>query len=250
MLVIISPAKKMDFSDYDQKVQHTDIKFKEELRVLLSIMQKKSISDLADLMSLSKSLSELNYDRYQKFDEQPSKPALMAFKGDVYSKMSVDSYSNQDISFAQKHLRILSGLYGILRPLDLIHAYRLEMGTKLDTKAGNNLYDFWRDKLTAEVSDIMKSDDNTLINLASTEYSSAIDMKKLTGSVININFKNFNRGEYRTIGLLAKRARGMMADYIIKNKITSVKDLKQFSEGGYKFQSEHSSNKEFCFFSK
>ncbi len=240
----------MDFSSWDREYKYIDIQFKEELKYLLAVMQGKSLSDLADMMSLSKSLSEVNYNRYQKFDDQPTKPALIAFKGDVYSKMSVSDYSDADMSFAQKHLRILSGLYGILRPLDLIRAYRLEMGTKLETKFGRNLYDFWRDKLTAEVQNIMNNDDKILINLASTEYSSAIDLKKLPGHVININFKNFNRGEYRTIGLLAKRARGMMADFIIKNKITLVEDLKKFSEGGYKFMPEHSSGGEFCFFSK
>lgn len=250
MLVIISPAKKMDFTEPNHGFKYTEVQYKDELNYLLEVMKKKSFEDLADMMSLSKSLSELNYHRYQSFDKQPSKPALMAFKGDVYSKMSVDYYSEEDMCFAQKHLRILSGLYGLLRPLDLIRAYRLEMGTKLKTKFGNNLYNFWQDKLTAEVSDIMSRDDKVLINLASAEYSSALDLKKLPGRVIVVNFKNFNRGEYLTVGLLAKRARGMMADFIIKNKITLVDDLKKFSEGGYKFMPEKSSDSEFYFFSK
>lgn len=250
MLVIISPAKKMDFSPGSQKYKCTEHKYKQEVQYLLGVMKNKSINDLKDMMSLSNSLAELNYNRYQNFDGHPNKPALMAFKGDVYSKMSADNYSNEDIEFVQKHLRILSGLYGVLRPLDLIHAYRLEMGIKLLTDHGKNLYEFWRDKVTSEINNVMNEGDNILVNLASKEYSSAIDMKKLSGRVITIIFKNLNRGEYRSIGLFAKRARGMMAEFIIQNKITVLEDLKKFSEGGYEFREHESSDKELCFFSK
>lgn len=250
MLLIISPAKKMDFSSKIPAHQMTECQYKSEAQTLLKVMQKKSVSDLIDMMSLSKSLAELNYHRYQTFEKSPARQALMAFTGDVYSNMSVSEYTSDDMEFAQKHLRILSGLYGMLRPLDLIRAYRLEMGVRLANDNGDDLYDFWKSKLTREVQNLINQDDGILVNLASTEYSAVIDMKDLSGKVVNVVFKNLNNGSYKIIGLLAKRARGMMADFVIKNKLTSLSDLKEFSNGGYKFMSSESSDNEFYFFAK
>ncbi|OFY95949.1 MAG: hypothetical protein A3K10_04820 [Bacteroidetes bacterium RIFCSPLOWO2_12_FULL_31_6] len=250
MLLIISPSKKMDFVPEDIKFHATECKYKSEVSSLAEIMKGKSIDDLIQMMSLSKSLATLNFQRYQSFDSGPTKQALFAFKGDVYSKISVSKYTSEDIEFAQKHLRILSGLYGLLRPLDLIHAYRLEMGVKLNIDHSNDLYEFWHDKLTQEIRNLMKKDDDILVNLASTEYSSAINIQNLSGTIVNVVFKNLNKGSYKVIGLLAKRARGMMVDFVIRNKISSLQDLKDFSEGGYKFVSSESSDKEFCFFAQ
>jgi cytoplasmic iron level regulating protein YaaA (DUF328/UPF0246 family) len=250
MLLIISPAKKMDFASEISVHKMTECQYKAETQTLLKIMQKKSVNDLSEMMSLSKSLAELNYNRYQNFGSAIEKQALMAFSGDVYSNMSISKYTPDDMDFAQKHLRILSGLYGILRPLDLIRAYRLEMGVKLDSEGVNDLYAFWKSKLTCEVQNLINQDDRVLINLASTEYSSVIDMNAISGTVINIVFKNFNSGGYKIIGLLAKRARGMMADFIIRNRLESLNSLKEFSNGGYKFMPSESSNNEFCFFAK
>ncbi|MBP9792253.1 MAG: YaaA family protein [Rickettsiales bacterium] len=250
MLLIISPAKKMDFLSKISVHKMTECQYKSETQSLLKIMQKKSIKDLMNMMSLSKALAELNYNRYQSFESCIERQALMAFSGDVYSNMSISQYTPGDMDFAQKHLRILSGLYGILKPLDLIRAYRLEMGVKLDSSDVNDLYSFWKNKLTSEVQNLINQDDGTLINLASTEYSSVLDMNILSGKIIKMVFKNFNNGSYKIVGLLAKRARGMMVDFIIRNKLGSLNSLKEFSSGGYKFIPSESSDNELCFFAQ
>ena len=248
MLVILSPAKKMDFKSVHNNYSGTECHYAKEMAQLVKIMQSKSVGELATMMSLSRSLAELNYNRYQKFDSSPKMPSLLAFRGDVYSNMSVDSYTKQDMDFAQDHVRILSGLYGLLRPLDMIRAYRLEMGTKVHTDFGETLYDYWGKKVTNAVNGLILKDDKILINLASTEYSSVINMKEVNGSVINVVFKNSNKGSYKVIGILAKRARGLMADFIIKNRISNIEDLKKFNGGNYKFQENISSDKEFVFY--
>lgn len=200
-------------------------------------MRKKSAGEISDLMHVSDNLAVLNEERYKTFQKEftteNSKQALLAFKGDVYTKIDVDHFSKEDFDFAQQHLRILSGLYGLLKPLDLIQPYRLEMGTVLETKKGKNLYGYWGTKIAKAVTHAAQG--NPIINLASQEYFKAVDLKTLKSPVIHIHFKEFKNGSYQTIGFFAKQARGLMTDFAIKNRIISPDDLKGFDLEGYKF---------------
>ena len=211
-----------------------------------------SVADIAQLMKISDKLAKLNYQRFQEFlipfTAKNSKPALFVFDGDVYGEMDVKNYTKQELDFAQRHLRILSGLYGALRPLDLMQAYRLEMGTVLKNACGKNLYEFWQEKITDYLNgELAKSEDKTLLNLASEEYFSAVDTKKIKGRIINIIFKEQKDNNYKIIGIFAKKARGLMANFIIKNKIEVAEELKQFKVGGYKFHSKFSDENNWCF---
>lgn len=200
-------------------------------------MKKKSAAEIAQLMHVSENLAELNEERYKtfqsEFNPENSKQALLAFKGDVYTKIDVDSYTNADFDFAQQHLRILSGLYGLLKPLDLIQPYRLEMGTRLETKKGKNLYEYWGTKIAKAINEV--SSEAPIINLASQEYFKAVDLKVIKSPVITIHFKEFKNEGYQTIGFFAKQARGMMTNFAIKNKIIDPEALKVFSEERYEF---------------
>ena len=235
MLAIISPSKTQDFSSCDIKSysQSRQLKHSQEL---VSILKNKNQQQISKLMSLSEKLSKLNFDRFQSFKTPFSlgnaKQALLAFKGDVYNGIDASSLSSQDLEFAQNNVRILSGLYGVLRPLDLIQPYRLEMGTKLNNKKGSNLYDFWG----GDISDVLNEDESDLIvNLASNEYFKAIDKKILKANVLDIVFKEKKGQTYKVIGIYAKRARGLMVNYIIRNRLTSKESLKDFSDEGYRF---------------
>lgn len=235
MLAIISPSKTQDFSSCDIKSysQSRQLKHSQEL---VSILKNKNQQQISKLMSLSEKLSKLNFDRFQSFKTPFSlgnaKQALLAFKGDVYNGIDASSLSSQDLEFAQNNVRILSGLYGVLRPLDLIQPYRLEMGTKLNNKKGSNLYDFWG----GDISDVLNKDESDLIvNLASNEYFKAIDKKILKANVLDIVFKEKKGQTYKVIGIYAKRARGLMVNYIIRNRLTSKESLKDFSDEGYRF---------------
>ena len=190
-------------------------------------------------MSLSEKLSKLNFDRFQEFKTPFSldnaKQALLAFKGDVYNGINASSLSVKDLEFAQKNVRILSGLYGVLRPLDLIQPYRLEMGTKLGNTQGSNLYDYWG----SGISEILNEDEEEMIvNLASNEYFKAIDKKNLKAQMLDIVFKEKKNGTYKTIAIYAKRARGLMINYIIRNRVTDTEVLKEFSDEGYQYNQE------------
>ncbi len=203
-------------------------------------------------MGISPNLGLLNADRYSNwslpFHQDNAKQAILTFKGDVYQGLKADDFNNKDFDFAQKHLRILSGLYGMLKPLELMQSYRLEMGTKLTTIKGNTLYQFWGDDLSNHFTNEMKNDKvSFLINLASNEYSKVLNMKELGVPLITPVFKDFKNGKLKVISFFAKSARGMMCRYIIKNKITSPNKLVDFNEGGYAFDSELSSNSEFVF---
>ncbi len=251
MLIILSPAKKLDFASKTTKTiaASTPI-FEDETKSIISVMQKQNPQDLESLMSISPALAKQNFDRYQDFDHIncPTKPALLAFKGEVYSKIDISDYTSQDLEFAQHHLYILSGLYGLLRSLDLIKPYRLEMGTTITIESAKNLYDFWQEKITTQLSTIIKTQKmHVLINLASNEYSKAIDFKKLPCRTINITFKNLHNGQHKIIGILAKRARGMMTNFIIKNRIDDIKDLKPFNQAGYKFDPTSSDDNNYVF---
>ncbi|TDQ15045.1 hypothetical protein DFQ04_2931 [Algoriphagus boseongensis] len=248
MLILISPAKTLDYSNpHYQEFTHPD--FTNDIKTLVQVMKKKKAQDLAELMHISENLAELNEKRYKTFQKEfnpdNSKQALLAFKGDVYTKIDVDSYSKEEFEFAQKHLRILSGLYGLLKPLDLIQPYRLEMGTRLETKKGKNLYEYWGSKIAKAINEVAK--DQTIINLASQEYFKAVDLKALKSKVITIHFKEFKNDSYQIIGLFAKQARGMMTDFAIKNKITDPEMLKTFQQEGYEYSEPFSSAEEWVF---
>ena len=235
MLAIISPSKTQDFSscNIESYSQSRQLNHSQEL---VSILKNKTQQQISKLMSLSEKLSKLNFDRFQSFKIPFSlgnaKQALLAFKGDVYNGIDAPSLSSQDLEFAQNNVRMLSGLYGVLRPLDLIQPYRLEMGTKLNNKKGSNLYDYWG----TDISDVLNEDESDLIvNLASNEYFKAIDKKTLKANVLDIVFKEKKGETYKVIGIYAKRARGLMVNYIIRNRLTSKELLKDFSDEGYRF---------------
>tara|TARA_R110000868_G_scaffold189695_2_gene433001 strand:+ start:48811 stop:49608 length:798 start_codon:yes stop_codon:yes gene_type:complete len=248
MLVLLSPSKKLDETTVIPTNTFTMPEFIVDAEILSSGLKDLSRGDISDLMKLSIPLSDLNYERYQSFSlpftPKNARQALYTFKGDVYDKMDIETYNEADLKFAQKHIRILSGLYGILRPLDLMQPYRLEMGTKFKNERGNNLYGFWDSRLTDAIN---KSSDGPIVNLASKEYFQAVKTSKLSQPLINIIFKQIKEGKMKTIGLMAKRARGLMANYIIKNSITDVEDLKKFTESGYQFNPEMSSQKDWVF---
>lgn len=240
MLAVISPSKTQDFSTPDIR-EHTLTRQLSESEFLVDILKKKSQGELSKLMSISEKLSKLNYDRFQSFsipfNFANAKQALLAFKGDVYNGIDAPNLSKQDLIFAQDNLRMLSGLYGVVRPLDLIAPYRLEMGTRLKTPKGKNLYEFWGDK----ISKVLNEDESeVIINLASNEYFKGIDQESLKAKIINIVFKEFKGDKYKIIGIYAKRARGLMVQFIVKNQLTNPQDLKAFTMEDYHFREDMS----------
>ncbi len=248
MLLVISPAKTLDYS-HPEYSAHTQPDFTSEVKDLVGVLRKKSAKQISKLMHLSDSLSILNEERYQTFTEtfspDNSKQAILAFKGEVYAKMEADSFTAEDLEFAQQHLRILSGLYGLLKPLDLIQPYRLELGTKLKTKKGDNLYDYWGTKISKALN--AAGEGRTLVNLASQEYFKAVDKKTLKMPVITIHFKEHREGNYQVVGFFAKQARGLMTRYAIQNRITDPEQLKVFQEDGYEFAERLSSTQDWVF---
>ncbi|PCI44535.1 MAG: peroxide stress protein YaaA [Moraxellaceae bacterium] len=240
MLAVISPAKTLDFETKPQTKKFTQGEFLEDSQDLINVMRDYSPQQIAKLMSISDPLSTLNYGRFQDwatpFSLDNAKQALLAFKGDVYTGLEAESLSSKQLQFAQKHLRILSGLYGLLRPLDLIQPYRLEMGIKLENQRGKNLYQFWGDKITDELNQqLKKQKSTTLINLASNEYFKSIQKKKLDADIIVPAFKDYKNGDYKMISFFAKKARGAMCRYIIDENITEADNIKGFSWHGYGF---------------
>jgi len=249
LTVLLSPSKKLDESK-SQISKSSQLVFKQEALELAKTMKGYSKQDIQDLMSLSDNLAETNYQRFQAFEQdfsldKGSKQALYLFKGDVYDKMDVDNYSDSDLEFAQEHVRILSGLYGYVKPLDLIQPYRLEMGKKVANCKGKDLYAFWKEKTVHQINE--ENSNGTIVNLASNEYFKSVNTKELNANLINVNMKQNKNGQIKTIGLMAKRARGLMADYIIKNKIENVEDLKNFTSEGYKFREDLSNSKNLTF---
>jgi len=248
MLLVISPAKTLDYS-HPEYSAHTQPDFTSEVKDLVGVLRKKSAKQISKLMHLSDSLSILNEERYQSFTEtfspDNSKQAILAFKGEVYAKMEADSFTAEDLEFAQQHLRILSGLYGLLKPLDLIQPYRLEMGTKLKTKKGGTLYDYWGTKISKALN--AAGEGRTLVNLASQEYFKAVDKKTLKLPIITIHFKEHREGNYQVVGFFAKQARGLMTRYAIQNRITDQEQLKVFQEDGYEFAERLSSAQDWVF---
>ncbi len=252
MLALISPAKKLDFSAMEKPVSVTLPALLPETEKLVKIARKQKVSDLKRLMGISDKLAELNVDRFKKFSTpftaENAKPAAYAFNGDTYAGLEARSLDDDDMEFAQSNLRILSGLYGLLRPLDLMQAYRLEMGTKLANTRGESLYDFWGDRITNEINSVCMTEGHEfVINLASNEYVSAVNLKKLKVPLITPVFKEIKDGQAKIIGMVAKRARGMMARYIIQHRLSNPEDLKKFTEGGYAFQPDLSDERRWEF---
>ena len=253
MLTLLSPAKKLltSFQPYPNDISHP-LLIKKAIK-LAKIMKTKSIEQIADLMDLSRELAQLNYDRYQQFsmkenDDSHSYPAFLLFQGDVYQGLQASSWSSDDIEFAQSHLGILSGLYGFLKPLDVIQPYRLEMGVRLTNPYGNSLYAFWSEPVTKLLNQQLEQQDNPLlINLASSEYSKVVDLKKIKYPVITINFYERKNNELKMIGFLAKKARGVMAKFIMQNRIDTLEQLKEFNELDYQLSLESSTEKQLNF---
>jgi len=252
MLIVTSPAKKLDFSeDMTPGVNGPPWSipaFLDDSLLLIKAARKLSRSKLAKLMKISDKLAELNYQRYRSFTTPftpaNAKPAVFSFIGDTYVGLQARSLGEDDLAYAQDHYRILSGLYGLLRPLDLMQPYRLEMGKKITTRRGKTLYDFWGDQLTDEINQLMKAQGtDILVNCASKEYFKSVKEKNLMGQVITPVFKEVTDGHARMVGFFAKQARGMMTRFIIQNRLKKVEELRDFNLGGYKFQPSLSDHK-------
>lgn len=252
MLILISPSKTQDFSTTDLTHQYSKPYFLDKSEVLIKELRKKKVGDIAKLMDLSENLSQLNFERYQQFETpftvENAKQALLAFKGDVYTGFDLDTYSDEDFDFAQSHLRILSGLYGVLRPLDLIQPYRLEMKIKLKNPKGKDLYSFWGNGISEFLNgELEKNEEQYIINLASQEYFKAVNQKSLKAKIITPTFKEEKNGTLKIVALFAKKARGMMANFAIKNRITEPEQLKAFQEGGYTYEESLSHEEDWVF---
>ena len=251
MLMVISPAKTLDYKgrDFEDFTIPSEL---EQTQVLVNQLREMSPEALGKLMKISPKLADLNVERYETFsipfDPSNAKQALLVFKGDVYKGMDVDDYSPDKLAFAQSHLRILSGLYGVLRPLDLMQPYRLEMGTKLKNERGKDLYAFWGQKIAIALNQAMEGAPNPhLVNLASNEYFKAIDQEVLKATVLNIAFKENKGGAYKVIAIHAKRARGLMVDYAINHQIEDIEALKNFDIEGYRYNQDLSTETEWVF---
>lgn len=245
MLTLISPAKTLDFETPAVTDTHTQADFLDHSAELIDQLKMQSPEDISALMKLSAKLSELNVQRFHDwclpFNADNAKAAVLAFKGDVYTGLEAESFTEEDFSYSQSHLAILSGLYGLLRPLDLIQPYRLEMGTKFANTRGANLYSFWGSIITDEINKRLdNSGSEILVNLASNEYYKAVKAKQLNAEIITPVFKDEKNGQYKIISFYAKKARGLMAAYIVKNKVKTVEQLCEFDVAGYRFVAEES----------
>ena len=252
MIITLSPSKGQDF-EQAPLISHFSIPQQlKDSQVLVNIVKKHKAPWIKKLMGVSENLAELNYQRFQKFEQpfnpQNAKQALFSFTGDVYSGFNLSSMNENDFLYAQDHLRILSGLYGSLKPLDLIQAYRLEMKTKLKSSRGDNLYQFWGDRITKSLNiDLENQNEKTVINLASNEYWKSVNQKSLDANIINVAFKEVKEGKSRIIAIFAKKARGMMADFIIRNQIGNSDGIKDFNYENYKFNNAESTSNLFIF---
>jgi uncharacterized protein len=259
MIIVLSPAKSIDFESKPTTRKHTQPDFMAETEQLVAIMQNYSPAQLSKLMGISDKLAQLNVARYGSF-ETPfglanAKQAVLSFTGDVYQGLDATSLDAKSLDYAQKRLRIISGLYGLLRPLDLMQPYRLEMGTKLKTKVknkqGKNLYDFWGDKLNQTVQGLFEKDRYpVLVNCASKEYFTALNLKNLPQQVITPTFKDWKNGQYKHINFYAKKARGLLARYAIDHKALKPEDLKGFDYEGYRFSEADSTETDWVFLRK
>lgn len=252
MITVLSPSKTLDYETPPQTQAFTEPPFLDSSDQLIGVLRKYDAKKLGKLMDISEKLSELNVGRYDAF-ELPftpgnAKQALLAFKGDVYTDFRLDEYRDADFEFAQAHVRILSGLYGVLRPLDLMQPYRLEMGTKLKTAQGNNLYEFWGPRIAAALKDALASHGgDVLLNLASNEYFNAVDRNALGARIVSVAFLEERKGKWKPITFNLKRARGTMTDWIVRNRVDDIETIKDFAEDRYYFSPERSSLNELVF---
>lgn len=252
MIITLSPSKGQDFESDAVPPKASSPGMLNDSLLLIEELRKYSSEQVGRLMEVSENIANLNVERYQQFStpftRENARPALFAFKGDVYRGIPVVDYSAADLKFAQDHLRILSGLYGCLRPLDLIQPYRLEMKTRLPTPRGDNLYQFWGERITHCLNDeLERQKEPVLINLASNEYFKAVKPRQLKGRLLQVNFKEVKGGKARVIAVFAKRARGMMTDFIIRNRLEEPEDLQQFDREGYRFSAADSDQKQWTF---
>jgi len=252
MLILLSPSKTIDTVTKVSCKNFTQPFSIADSNNLVRILKTLSTNELSRLMSISPKLSQLNYDRFQHWNISHnlsnSKQAILSFKGEVFTGLDAISFSEDELQYTQTHLIILSGLYGMLRPLDLIQPYRLEISTKLSLKNNNNLYTFWQDKITENLNRIIKTQNNpTMVNLASNEYFKVINKKNLQTKIITPIFKEYKNGNYKVVTIYAKKARGFMTNYILKNKLEKIGDLKFFDNEGYYFNEALSDDKQFVF---
>jgi uncharacterized protein len=250
MLIVLSPSKALDFTRPDKALPMTTPDLAEDIAELSKTTRKLTKAELKRMMGLSDKLAELNRERFQAFDPamEDGLQAALAFNGDVYTGLKARELDKKALAYAQDHLRILSGLYGVLRPLDGIQPYRLEMGVRIKTKRGQSLYDFWGDKVAATLNAAAAGHkDPTLVNCASGEYFGAVDLQALKLPVVNVRFLEEKDGEARVISFYAKKARGLMARFAIDGRIARAEDLKGFDSAGYRFQPDQSTEAEWVF---
>lgn len=251
MLMIISPAKTLDYDSPLATEAYTQPDFLDEACELIDQLKDLEPHQVSNLMSISDKLGQLNAERFRTwstpFTPDNARQAILAFKGDVYTGLDAESFSDDDFAFAQQHLRMLSGLYGLLKPLDLMQPYRLEMGTRFENKRGKDLYAFWGHKLTEALNQLLAEDDQVLINLASNEYFKSVKKKDLDGRLITPQFKDWKNGQYKMISFYAKKARGLMCRYAIQNRISQADDLKGFNLEGYYFSEDQSDKNNWVF---
>lgn len=249
MIAILSPAKTIDESEYKIDVESTTPRFLDSSEKVMGELKKLEMQELSSLMKINDKLAELNFFRnqnWEKFSGEGKKPAILSFKGEAYRGLAAEEFDSEDLIFCNDNLRILSGLYGSLRPLDGILPYRLEMGTKMKIGDKKNLYDFWSERLTRSFHEELEShEEKVIVNLASDEYSKVLKLKSF--NVLNITFKERKNGEFKIVTMYAKKARGMMVNYIVLNKIEKVEELKDFDMDGYKYNPLLSKDDNFVF---
>lgn len=252
MLIVLSPSKTLDFELEPQTDVFTQPQLLEQAAELARLLKEYTPSQLRKLMKINAKLADLNVQRFQDwhtpFDPDNAKQAALVFKGEVYNGLNADLFSKDDLNYAQDHLRILSGLYGVLRPLDLMQPYRLEMGIKLKTKKGIDLYTYWGDQITEAINSTLEATGQKyLINLASDEYFKALNKEKLKAEIVTPTFKDYKNGSYKFMTVYGKKARGMMARFILRKRLTDVEQIKLFEEDGYYFNEQMSVDKTWVF---
>lgn len=252
MLVVVSPAKNLDFKPQKIIQEYTLPEFTDRSETLIASLRKLTTKQISQLMDVNPSIAELNFKRYADwhlpFTPENAKQAILAFKGEVYLGLKAWTFAEKDFHYAQDHFRMLSGLYGVLRPLDLMQPYRLEMGIKLETQSAPNLYRYWGDTITEKLNEVLKPMKKpVLVNLASSEYFKSVNQKILSAPVINIEFLENKDSDYRTIVVYTKKARGMLSRFVIQNQIEEPEDMKAFDEEGYIFNSRLSKGNNWVF---
>jgi len=252
MITLLSPAKTLDYESIERVEELTIPQFALDSNRLIRILKKKSVAEIKSLMHLSDDLAKLNRNRYRIFQKDytdiNSKSAITAFKGDVYIGLDAATLSDEDLKFANSHVRILSGLYGLLKPFDRMQPYRLEMGTRLKNKKGTNLYHYWGDSISKALNkELEVQNSDVILNLASNEYFKAVDKKKLKARIIDVDFREEENGELKFVSFFAKKARGLMTRYIVKNQIDDIESLSGFDYENYRIAEEHSTANKLLF---